>query len=205
MAKLIFILMAAVVVASGCASAEMPREFEVPAGRYSEAFDATRAVLRDFHFKLERIDASAGVVSTQSKATSGWATPWDPEQSFPEQEWEDFANRQERRVRVTFLPKGESLAGGDLREAGKDLVGRVEVVVERMQRPNWRPSAVAVRQSSTAVDPDLAARGMSPQFMVPVARDAWLERRICEAVRERLAKPPEPEAEKPEAEEPVSQ
>src|SRR5204862_8124944 len=108
---------------------------------YSKAFDATRDLLRSYHFSLERVDAAAGVITTGYKATAGLATPWDREQSGLSQEFEDLLNQQSRRVRVTFRP---SVGGGDEHpieqpfNSNEALVGRVEVIIYRMQTPGLR-------------------------------------------------------------------
>ncbi|HRJ50427.1 MAG TPA: hypothetical protein PKU91_07830, partial [Phycisphaerales bacterium] len=97
------ILLALAAALTGCARSGSPT-VQIPAGSYSQAFEATRASLRDFDFSLDRVDAASGVITTATKASSGLATPWDPEQSGLDQEWEDFINRQRRFVRVTFVP-----------------------------------------------------------------------------------------------------
>ena len=175
----------------GCASSDpSPPRFDVPAGRYSDAFEAARDVLAAERFELERVDAGAGVLSTTAKPTSGLATPWDGEQSTTRQEFEDLGNRQQRRVRVTFEPEpaGPEIPS-DLRQSGSALVGRVEVTVERIRRTQWRLETTAVRFSSFAVDPELQSRGMWPQYTVAVAQDPLLAGRLAEEIRRRLERP----------------
>src|SRR5688500_8446844 len=92
----------------GCGSSKMlPSTFAVDAGRYGEAFDAAREVLRAARFDIDRVDAGGGVISTEPKRSAGLATPWDREQSTMGQEFEDLLNHQQRTVRITFEPAGE--------------------------------------------------------------------------------------------------
>ena len=183
----------------GCATSENSPEFEVDSARYAEAIAATRDVLRGYRFQIDRVDGAAGVITTRPKPTAGLATPWDKEQSTIEQEIEDFANDQQRRVRVTFEPRNPApaeppatgLAAGavtDLREIEGPLVGRVEVVIDRLQRPGWRLSPKSIGTSSVTIDPALAARSMSPSYSVPVSQDPLLAARMGAAIRKRLEK-----------------
>ncbi len=169
--------------------------FEVPGGRYAAAFDAARAALVDMRFELDRVDARVGVVQTLPKGTAGWATPWDQEQSSIEQEVEDVNNQQYRRVRVVFEP--QEAAGGapeevDLRVLGAPLSGRVEVYVDRVRRPGWRPATSAIRSSSYAEDPLLTGRSMWPRYTVPIRRDTALEARLAVEIARRMGPAPGP-------------
>lgn len=179
----------AAAIAGGCASPKTASpQFDVAAGRYADAFEASRDVLAAGRFELERVDGEAGVISTMPKPSSGLATPWDGEQSSFRQELEDAGNRQQRRVRITFEPApGAAASGGDLREAAVPLVGRVEVTVERVRRTEWRLETTAIRFSSFAVDPALQARGMYPQYTVAVSQDPELAARLAEQISKKLA------------------
>lgn len=183
---------------SGCASSENSPEFEIESARYADAFAAVKGVLRSYRFQIDRVDAAAGVITTRPKATAGLATPWDKEQSGLAQEFEDFANDQQRRVRVTFEPRSPAppeapatgLAGGpvtDLRSVEGTLLGRVVVVVDRVQRPGWRLSPKAIGTSTVTIDTALAARGLAPVYTVPISQDPRLAERMGGAIRKRLA------------------
>src|SRR5438128_989361 len=92
---------------SACASAIST----APAPAYAEAFDTARQTLRDTGFILERVDARAGVITTQPKTTAGLLTPWDREQTSFGQDLEDLFQRHQRIVRVEFEPApGQPLA-----------------------------------------------------------------------------------------------
>lgn len=182
----------------GCASSENNPEFEFAPARYADALVAVREVLRDYRFQPERVDAAAGVITTKPKSTAGLATPWDKEQTTLEQEIDDFANDEQRRVRVTFEPRTPGpteppttgLAGGavgDLRDAQGPLVGRVMVFIDRVQRPGWRLNPKAIGTSSVAIDPALVARGMAPTYTVTITQDPLLAARMGGAIRKKLA------------------
>lgn len=193
------IVLALMMLGTGCADLGTgPAEITVPAGAYSRVFDATRAVLADARFDLERVDAAAGVISTRPKGTGGLATPWDFEQSTLGQEFEDALNLHVRRVRVTFeppsppedVPRGQAATGPlipDLRDAAGPLSARVEVIVSRLHRPLWQLEPSAVGLSGFASDPALRARGMQPTYDVPFTHDERLARRLADEIRQRAA------------------
>lgn len=194
-----FVLFAApLALLAGCASVEAPKDMEIPPGRYGEAFEAAKEVLRQYRFPLERVDARAGVITTSTKHSAGVLAPWDREQGGLDDEFEQTLNRQVRSVVVEFVhaePGETSEAGGvsspppdpgDLREESGPLLLRVRVDVSRVNRPGWRLSTKSIKSSSFATDPDLRSRGMQPTFSTVVADDPDLARRIAERIRARL-------------------
>ncbi len=169
----------------GCASTpDEPAEFVIEPGGYGAAFAAAKEALIDARFELDRVDALAGVITTHPKPTSGFATPWDGEQSDLSQEWEDLINRQLRRVRVTF--DSDAPPSADRREAAGPMTGRVEVTIDRLRRPGWRIESSSIRFSSFAYDPDLAGRQMWPNYKVAYSQDSELARRLASDVRSRI-------------------
>ncbi len=201
---------------SGCASSHATsRVVDVEPGKYSEAFDAARETLRDYDFTLDRVDARAGVITSEPRFSVGLANPADPVQSTLGQEWRDLMNQQDRRVRIVFarpgaepafeaeasadgsaiaVPRDGVLADGsrmagmeeDLRTDAGQLVMHVDVVIDRMHRPGRRLETSSIRQSTTYQDPDLIARGMQPTYAVARQRDDALAARLAERIRERL-------------------
>lgn len=89
---------------SGCAAGGDSNEVLLDSSRYARAFEATKRVLRDERFTIDRVDARAGVITTRPKSSGGLLTAWDGEQSDFGDELEDAANFQQRRVRVVFEP-----------------------------------------------------------------------------------------------------
>lgn len=181
----------------GCAVPTEPATFTVSEGRLQDAIDATRAVLREYRFELDRIDAGEGVVSSQPKETAGAVSFWEPDQSTLKAEWDDLANRHARQVRVSFEPTGRDGAGSgaaqhdpervptDARDGG-ERTGVVEVTLLRYRRPGWKLETEAVAWSAHAVDPELR-RGVGAEFWSPVRRDDELAARLARDIRERLA------------------
>lgn len=201
------ILISCFTLAVGCSSrpSSTSSRFDVDAGRYAEAFDHTREELGDLGFELDRIDARAGVLTTKPLSSGGLATPWDRQQTSLKSEVADLAHPQQRVVRVTFVPAstidrlpsdeaGSQISGDPQPEPmtelalNEPLVGVVEVTIERLYRPYWRPSAVSVSSSSYTRDPSLRARGMSRSFSVVTQRDHALEAKLASRVWRELQK-----------------
>jgi hypothetical protein len=191
---------ACVQMIGGCASAPSANiadsaTVQVGAGEYARAFDAARRVLRDRGFILERVDARSGIITTQPKTTAGLATPWDREQQSLAQEVEDFLQRQQRVVRVTFEPAagaepasdGGSQPPENLNTASTPLTMRVQVTIERISVPGRRLEPEAIKESTYTYDPALGARGMQPSYEVATRRDAAGERRLVELIQAALA------------------
>lgn len=172
-------IVAAQVMLTGCGSTPGGPEIAVAPDQYSDAIAATRDVLRSYRFRVDRVDAAGGVVTTAPKSSSGLATPWDGEQSSFTQELEDLGNNQERRVRVTF-------DRATTPDADERITARVEVVVDRVQRPGWRPTPKSVRHSTVTMDPDLAARQMWPTYSVPIRQDHEFASEIAGKIERRL-------------------
>ncbi len=178
----LFIAFLAACMLGGCSSSSSVQTFEVPAGLYAAAFDASRDVLRDRRFVLDRVDAGEGVVTSLPKPTSGLATPWDADQSTLADEVEDLVHAQQRRVRISFV----SQAGEGTDFSNTACVGRVDVVLERMYLVGWQPSGKAILHSGFATDPIAQADGRSARYEVPIARDDALAARIARDIRDRL-------------------
>jgi hypothetical protein len=170
----------------GCSSKATSPEFQVGSGQYGAAFDATREVLRDYRFQLERVDAQQGVITTQPKATAGLVSFWDREQSTLGQEADDLVNNQSRVVRVSF----ENAAGPA--EAAVDASGllkaRVEVTVFRRQTPGLRVPSRAVALTTVTRNPQAETLGTGSDYNVPVSQDTRLAVRLAGEIERRLLK-----------------
>lgn len=153
---------------------------------YERAFQAARDELREQGYLLERVDVHAGVISTQ--------------RSGAVRELNDLTSRQRHYVRVTFSPPAGEIGGDTSADAGVAPLGDrtmlVRVIVERVQRPGWRPSSVDARLTSTAIDPTLDARGLRPVYAVADDEDPALASRIARAIMDRIGqglnRPPTP-------------
>lgn len=181
-----------VALLTGCASSvDGPTEFTVAEGAYAEAFDATREVLREFDFTIDRVDAAAGVITTTPHFSQGLFEPWDHTQTGFTQEWEDALNSQAREVRVRFAPQsGEPGTIEDLRAAAEPMVADVQVTLLRRHRTGRRLDSEDIASSSFYVDSDLRERGVV-NYLVPIRRDAKLEARLAAKIAARLPQPSE--------------
>jgi hypothetical protein len=177
-------LLIAAAALCGCAAPRGTVAFEVPAARYDEALDAVRSTLRDARFQVDRVDAESGVVSTFPKPTAGLASPWDTEQADLASEVGDLVNQHERVARVEF-----SGPGRDLRTADGMLSARVEVVVYRVRRGNWRIETESISRSTHARDALSASRGQAGTFRQAVRRDDVLAAALADRIRSRLGLP----------------
>lgn len=193
MLRCFFIALLASCALGGCSSSSV-QTFEVAPGQYAAAFDATREVLRERRFVLDRVDAGEGVLTSLPKPTSGLATPWDADQSAMADEVEDLVHAQQRRVRVSFVSQAGE--GTDLSNAA--CVGRVDVVLERMHLVGWQPSGKAILHSGFATDPVAQANGRAARYEVPIARDDALAARIARDILDRLRERASPQSGSPE-------
>jgi len=164
------------------------------AGDYGAAFEATKDELRRLGFALDRIDARAGVITTQPKTSAGWATPWERVESTARQETDDLVHRQRRIVTVSFSPVAEAgaLPPKDLREWTGPFQVDVRVAIERVYRFGMQLQPVSIRLSSVATDPDLRRRGLQPGLAVVNDDDEWLAGRIASRIQKELGEPTPP-------------
>ncbi|MEI7658755.1 MAG: hypothetical protein WCK33_11890 [Phycisphaerae bacterium] len=167
---------------AGCASSRPEPKVAIDAAGYSSGFDAAREALRSAGFELDRVDAQAGTITSQPRASSGLATPWDTQQTGMMQELSDLVNQQRRRVRITFTSAGTDAPPAE----GRPVEATVEVFVDRLQQPGLRVPAKAATLWSVARDPALAERGLGSGYQTPVNRDRELERRIADDIERRL-------------------
>ena len=179
--------------------------FTAEPGTYDAAFDIARDELVGMGFTIDRVDAYSGVISTKPKSSAGIATPWDREQASLKSEVADLAHPQQRTVRISFRPASEidripsdepitqitgEGAPRSIAETSEttELVGVVEVSIERVYRPYKRVSTVHPVGVSRTRDPGLADRGMSSSFTVIAQRDHALEARLAARIGSRLNK-----------------
>jgi hypothetical protein len=127
---------------------------------YAVLFAAARDTLLARGFVLDRVDAAAGIITTQPRATAGLATPWDAEQVGFDQELSDLGNPNERRVTVRFRSRDPDTLGVE-----------VDAFIDRVRRPGWRVETESISRSRYISDPALIARRMEPVYRTPVTRD----------------------------------
>ncbi|MFM9958963.1 MAG: hypothetical protein ACKVZJ_12900 [Phycisphaerales bacterium] len=199
---------------TGCASSPAPAPMlRVEADAYPAAFEAAKDVLREYAFELDRVDATAGVLTTHTRGSAGFATPWIPHSSSFGDAGRGFLDRERRRAMVVFEPvdsdqpvestpeqaaasvdspvaDSKNMHGEDRADPlppGVSLHAKVMVVVERVYRPGRRVGSTSVRLASFASDPELKEQGLEPAFSREVREDPGLEARMARAIASRLA------------------
>ncbi len=184
------------------AAAEPAPTLTVAPGAYAQAFEAAKRALRDVGFLLERVDAQAGVITTQPNDSIGVFAPWDPVQSGVDQELDDAMHRQNRVVRVEFAPAGAAPSSidtnTDLRQSSESLAMRVQASVNRIYYPGRRINTGHILYSTRTYDPALGARNMA-SYSVAIEQDSRLAQRIVDRVRAALDAPAPPSAQAPAA------
>lgn len=151
----------------GCAAKGEARS-AVSGGEYREVFQAAREVLRSERFELDRVDAGAGVLTTQPSSAQIRGL-------------EDVADRLQRVVRIEFAPvtsgsnapsSGSMLVDPSAASvAFRDSIMTIRVIVERVHYPGWRPSPVSVRMGGRHTDPQLVERDLQPTYVTAVRED----------------------------------
>jgi hypothetical protein len=173
----------------GCAT-KGPASFDVSAEAYPAVFQAAKEELRRAGFTLDRVDARAGVITTRAKPSSGVFTPWIGDESTFGQEVETTLNHQRRIARVVFEPApgapadaGEDGAGADAPAPMTPMTLRVEVDIQRVDRPGVRPSSTSIRLSSETLIGAPGGGWEEPLQSHIIGRDPYLEHRLASAIR----------------------
>ena len=208
-------LLAAAVVATGCAPAGGPSYLTIGADAYDAAFDAAAHAAREAGMAPALLDRRHGTIDTQPVAAASIIEPWRGGNASLGQAVENTIAFQRRRAHFEFTPVDQDGVGQlselpDARAAqraappaGPDLLGirtphrdlteydgalelHVTVTLERAHMPGLRRSTWSrSRTTRTAI---ITSSGPQPAvFWEPVARDTAFERRLLYAVRETLA------------------
>lgn len=178
---------------SGCSSAPPVTSFTVPADQYPAAFQATKDVLREFQFEIDRVDARTGVITAWPRASSGFATPWIPHGSSFGDGIEGVGHFQTRTVRVSFAPMGgdgtetDDVLGPDLRGQNGPIEGQIDARVRRISRPGRRADANSAKLMSFTLDPRRSPDGKVPVVTSEFREDRELSARLARRIEELLA------------------
>jgi hypothetical protein len=201
-----------VLALGGCAGAptSTPPALAISPGSYAAAFDAAKEAALDTGYELDRVDARQGVITSRPKGSAGLATPWTSEHTSARQELDDLGNNQLRTLRITFRPAAAEAPPEDLREWEGPTLATVEVVLARVHRPGQRIEPTSIRLNSRYRDPELARRGMAPEYTVPWTLDGDAAERVVRRLVSRaggaaspVEAPPSP-AQRPNPEAPRS-
>ncbi|MEL7484148.1 MAG: hypothetical protein AAFN41_07320 [Planctomycetota bacterium] len=194
MRKRIMIVLACITGIAGCAAPpNNAGTASIEPLAYPASFDHAREVLVDLGFTLNRVDAAAGILTTDPLPARGLAAPWERQQASRRGEIADTIHPQSRTVRIEFVPAStldampsdaspnQVAVSPSPRQlnASTPLVARVTVLIERTYRPNMRPQVVDVVRTRRAFDP---AFEPGREFTVVVQRDSDLERRIADRI-----------------------
>lgn len=168
----------------------MTEPLTVAAGRYAQAFDAARDVLRDCGLTLDRVDARAGVLTTLPASSAGLFTPWSPLDPSLADALRRTLRYERLRVRLRFAPIDPGGAGEfDIHRFDRGARVSVEALVEPVDRPGLRVSPLSPRLASVARSTD-APSPQSSAFPASLPeRDDALERAIATALQKRLDHP----------------
>jgi hypothetical protein len=160
-----------------------PARISFDSSAYQDVFSASREILREFRFAINRVDAARGVITTHPKRTVGFVSFWDQEQSSVSQEFEDFANQQERSVRVRFRQAEDSDSSALTTQSELSVV----VLLYRVHRPHWRVESETLRLSSHASSRDAQGRREAREFREPIGQDRALAERIAQRIAEQFS------------------
>lgn len=138
---------------------------EVRAGAYAATFERARDALRDAGFTLDRVDAAAGVISTEPlPGIAAWKSGLLRDAGLA-----GFGDWHATTVeaRAVFTP-GEPTT--DVRTAEGTIALRFEVVERREHRPSRRIDTTSVIYGSEFSDRTRARQGLEPGFTVAAER-----------------------------------
>ncbi|MEM8834948.1 MAG: hypothetical protein AAGD00_03915 [Planctomycetota bacterium] len=175
--------------ASAVVAQPLAATFDLELDNYPTAFEATKDVLREAGFTLDRIDAERGVITTRPRSSAGIFTPWLDFSDSLGGDVENALHAEWRRVRVSVLDQhtGEPIGANGSLDA---LSMQIEVLRERVQRPHRRTDPRLIRRSSFARESALVQREMQPGYVVPLDRDVELARRLLTEVERRMSESP---------------
>ncbi len=162
---------------SQAADGQIGGDVEISGASYEEVFGAMREVIRGYRFAINRVDGARGVLTTYPKQTLGVGSPWDKEQTTLGQEFEDFANHQEREIRVQFEEGAQT---------GSVVRATIEVLVYRVHRPNWRVDSQSIRLSTHARSRGINGQIEPGSFRESIGQDQQLARRLANEIHQRF-------------------
>ncbi len=160
---------------------------------YKTYFDTTVRVLRDNGYVIDRNDYRFGTITTLPQGSPTVFEVWNPQNTTGYQAVESTLADEQRRVAVTFTrPEPDAAdqhaAPSDPGDPGYAI--EVEVILERRQVPTRYMTGSARRNvfsTLSAVPKDLADKGVTGNYWLPIGRDAYLEARLMKQINERVA------------------
>lgn len=176
-----------------------PTSIEVDAREYSRLFEAATLVLRDSGFDVARQDYRFGELASAPLKSPLFFEFWEPTHGHG-LTVQDSTNDQRRVARVYLEPAADASAEPDSHAAGSstdrpsNYTMGVEIVIERLQRPQRYLTNSANQPVGTLADvpAEVAQLGVYGPYWQPVGRDDALAAKIlARAVRRSLTLPRE--------------
>lgn len=160
----------------------------IDAREYSRLFEASVRELRNLGFVVDREDYRFGQVTTKPLTSPTVFEFWKPLNSTMGQAVQSTANLERRTVQVFLEPvrpegvEPPSAEGAETNAGPYQL--RVEVMVERLQRPDAFVSGASDRPlgSLTGHPQEWQRRGIDDRYWLVIGRDEKLERRLVERI-----------------------
>ena len=163
------------------------QDVRVDAGGYAALFDASRRVLRERGFVLERVDATQGVITTRPRDARPWPGVSELRVTSAGDATEDLLNNQARRVRIVFVRADDTDATEPRPPTPTDAaIARVSVAIERAWTPTRRPEARVPTMTRNSEDPALSRRGMGGQWSGVVRQDEALAQLLAEQIAQAI-------------------
>jgi len=166
----------------------------IDAREYSRLFEASVRELRNLGFVVDREDYRFGQVTTKPLTSPTVFEFWKPLNSTVGQAVQSTTNLQRRTAQVFLEPVRSDGVEPPSAEGAETNVGpyqlRVEVMVERLQRPDAFVSGASDRPlgSLTAHPQEWERRGIDDRYWLAIGRDQELERRLVERIVRRSFK-----------------
>ncbi|MFK7788699.1 MAG: hypothetical protein AB8C95_04270 [Phycisphaeraceae bacterium] len=177
-ATLIYLLFCTTLLGCSTTPAEPPQSVKLTfdADRYPVVFEAAVETLRDHGFRVARRDYRFGTITSYPKESPTAAEFWIDDATTRAQRKADTLNSQQRTVTVKV----------EQPEANANYVMTIEVLVQRLQRPDrYLTHSASPRISATydAVPMHLKDQGVDGPYAQTLSRDPLLERRLIEAIK----------------------
>lgn len=166
----------------------------VDAREYSRLFEASVLELRNLGFVVERQDYRFGQISTRPLTSPTMFEFWKPVNSTMGQAAQSTTNLQRRTVQVFLEPADAARAAVAEGERTGPGTGpyqlRVEVMIERLQRPDAFVTGASDQPLGTlrGHPQEWERRGIDERYWLAIERDERLERRLIERIVRRSFK-----------------
>lgn len=149
---------------------------------YENVYDQARLILNRFNFRLDRQDFRLGVLTTQPLPSSHLIEPWRPDHASTKNAVENTLHDQRRTVRITISKAPKP----DFYEIA------VQVIVERATNPTeglggpiFVEGSGFGRNALTLRSDYITSDTGGPRW-TPIGRDTQLERKLLDALFERI-------------------